>query len=197
MNQIKSAIDFTVYSSRRKHVWIKTFDSYQIRLFFLMLYLTITRTCLYNVDPLEPHFYIVKLGFMGVYIIFLFLFKNIDCGYSLEPPRRGGSNEYPQSIFLAEIWKNIRIFIRKFPFLEVKFSNYLNRLVFVMNVDAPCLRSTLNCCCSLQSTRIVQQLFTLPAVITINWKHKTRLDHLQFPPYKIPPNTMLKLWYIF
>ena len=25
--------------------------------------------------------------------------QNIDCGYSLEPPRRGGSNEYPQSVF--------------------------------------------------------------------------------------------------
>ena len=25
--------------------------------------------------------------------------KNIDCGYSLEPPRRGGSNECPQSTF--------------------------------------------------------------------------------------------------
>ena len=24
--------------------------------------------------------------------------QNIDCGYSLEPPRRGGSNEYPQSM---------------------------------------------------------------------------------------------------
>ena len=31
--------------------------------------------------------------------------QNIDCGYSLKPPRRGGSNEYPQSIFLAEIRK--------------------------------------------------------------------------------------------
>ena len=31
----------------------------------------ITKTCLYNVDPLKPHFYIVKLGFTGVYIIFL------------------------------------------------------------------------------------------------------------------------------
>ena len=30
---------------------------------------------------------------------------NIDCGYSLEPPRRGGSNEYPQSMFGAEIRK--------------------------------------------------------------------------------------------
>ena len=31
----------------------------------------ITKTCLYNFDPLQPHFYIVKLGFTGVYIIFL------------------------------------------------------------------------------------------------------------------------------
>ena len=27
--------------------------------------------------------------------------QNIDCGYSLEPPRRGGSNEYPQSMLLS------------------------------------------------------------------------------------------------
>ena len=31
----------------------------------------IMKTCLYNFDPLKPHFYIVKLGFAGVYIIFL------------------------------------------------------------------------------------------------------------------------------
>ena len=31
--------------------------------------------------------------------------QNIDCGYSLEPPRQGGSNEYPQSMFWEEIWK--------------------------------------------------------------------------------------------
>ena len=31
--------------------------------------------------------------------------QNIDCRYSLEPPRRGGSNEYPQSVFWAEIRK--------------------------------------------------------------------------------------------
>ena len=33
--------------------------------------------------------------------------QNIDCGYSLEPPRRGGSNEYPQFMVLAEIRKII------------------------------------------------------------------------------------------
>ena len=29
----------------------------------------------------------------GVYIICLSSAQKIDCGYSLEPPRRGGSNE--------------------------------------------------------------------------------------------------------
>ena len=33
--------------------------------------LHITKTRLYNFDPLQPHFYIVKVGFTGVYIIFL------------------------------------------------------------------------------------------------------------------------------
>ena len=33
--------------------------------------------------------------------------QNIDCGYSLEPPRRGGSNEYPQSMFSSKNKKNI------------------------------------------------------------------------------------------
>ena len=106
--------------------------------------------------PPKPHFYIVKLGFTGVFIIFLisaqnidcvyssthnlcfdqkyekiseflsenfqFLLvkfsvylnmhvfvistQNIDCGYPLEPPRRGGSNEYPQSMFLSRNKKN-------------------------------------------------------------------------------------------
>ena len=42
------------------------------------------KTELYNFDPLEPHFYLVKLGFAGVYIIFLISAQNIDCGYPLE-----------------------------------------------------------------------------------------------------------------
>ena len=37
--------------------------------------------------------------------IFLIFAQNIDCGYTLEPPRRGGSNEYPQSMFGAKIRK--------------------------------------------------------------------------------------------
>ena len=38
--------------------------------------------------------------------IFLIFAQNIECGYSLEPPRRGGSNEYPQSMFWSKNKKN-------------------------------------------------------------------------------------------
>ena len=31
--------------------------------------------------------------------IFLIFAQNIDCGYKLEPPKRAGSNEYPQRMF--------------------------------------------------------------------------------------------------
>ena len=31
----------------------------------------ITKTCVYTIDPLKPHFYVVKLGFIGVVNIFL------------------------------------------------------------------------------------------------------------------------------
>ena len=40
-----------------------------------------------------------------VFDIFHISAQSIDCGYSLEPPRRGGSNEYLQSMFWAEIRK--------------------------------------------------------------------------------------------
>ena len=50
--------------------------------------------------PLNPTFiYIVKLGFTGVYIIFLISAQKHRLWYSLEPPRRDGSNECPQSMF--------------------------------------------------------------------------------------------------
>ena len=39
--------------------------------FFLQGIQYITKTYLYNFNPLKPHFYRVKLGFAGVYIIFL------------------------------------------------------------------------------------------------------------------------------
>ena len=96
----------------------------------------ITKTCLYNFDPLKPHFYIVKPGFTGVYIIFLISAQKHRLWYSLEPPLRGGSNVYLQSMFWAEIWKMFEFFVWKFSiFRWLTFSVYLNRHVFVMLND--------------------------------------------------------------
>ena len=92
----------------------------KFRQFFYNLPATcITKTHLYNFDPLKPHFYIVKLGFTGVYIIFLFLLKNIDCGYSLEPPRVTSTH----NLCFEQKYEKYQIFLSEnFQFFEVKFS---------------------------------------------------------------------------
>ena len=88
------------------------------------------KTCLYNFDTLKPHFYKVKLGLTGVYIIFLIFAQKHRLWVLVRTASRGGSNEHPQSIFWAEIWKKYQIFLpENFPFLVVKFSIYLNRRV--------------------------------------------------------------------
>ena len=56
----------------------------------------------------------------------------MDCGYSLEPPHWGSSNEDTQSMFWAEIEKYLIFLSQNFHFLVVKFSLYLNRHAFVM-----------------------------------------------------------------
>ena len=65
---------------------------------------------------LKPHFYIVKLGFTGVYIIFLISAQNIDCEYSLEPPRRGGSDEYRNLCFEQKYEKYQNFYLKIFIF---------------------------------------------------------------------------------
>ena len=103
----------------------------------------ITKTCLYNFDPLKPHFYIVKLGFTGVYIIVHIFAQN----YRLWVLFKVASNEavltsthnlcfeqkyekYPS--FWVFFFFLFFFLSATFQFLEVKFSTYLNRRVFVM-----------------------------------------------------------------
>ena len=45
----------------------------------------------------------------------LFLDRNICCGYSLESPRRGDSNEYPQHMFLWRTIKSCSLIIIRYP----------------------------------------------------------------------------------
>ena len=53
--------------------------------------------------------------------------QNIDCVYSLEPPHRDGSNEYPQSMFISRNTENnvypcnIQFYYIKVGFMRVKF----------------------------------------------------------------------------
>ena len=74
----------------------------------------------------QIHAYIILYSKTGVYRGYYFSYfakKNIDCGYLLEPPRWGSSNEYPQSMFWAEKWKILEFFIWKFSFLDCKIFN--------------------------------------------------------------------------
>ena len=74
---------------------------------FRLLNLHVTKTCLYNIDPLKSHFYIVKLGFTWVYIIFLILLKNIDCEYSLDTP--GNQSTCTPTVYYKEISKPVLV----------------------------------------------------------------------------------------
>ena len=92
-----------------------------------------TKTYLYNSDAIKAYLYIVKLGFAGVNIIFLISpQENIDCRYSLEPPRRDGSNEYPQSMFWAEIWKYQKFDLKILSFRWWNFQ-YIFNIVYSNN----------------------------------------------------------------
>ena len=60
--------------------------------------------------------------------------QNVDCVYSLEPPRRGGSNKYSQSMFLSRT-KKIIYFPLNPSFTILKWGlrgSKLYRYVFVM-----------------------------------------------------------------
>ena len=64
------------------------------------------------------------------FVVFLIFAQNIDCGCMLEPPRRGGSNEYPQSMFWS---KNKKVYpcIPQFYYIKVGFKGvFITRTCF-------------------------------------------------------------------
>ena len=78
-----------------------------------------------NVDLLTPNFYKVKLEFTGVYILLLFLLKNIDCEYSLEPPQDCGySLRVPTIYVLRKNKKNINFLYKIIIFAALKIAAY-------------------------------------------------------------------------
>ena len=109
-----------------------------IRIFILKLsvfgeeiFNVITKTCLYNFDPHKPHFYIRKLGFTGVYIIFLISAQTHRLWVLVRTASSRRFKRVPTIYILSRNMKNIRIFLSEnFHFLVVKFSVFLNRHVF-------------------------------------------------------------------
>ena len=67
---------------------------------------------------------------MGFFFILYIFAQSIHCGYTLEQPRRGGSNEYPQCTFWIEN-KKIR-YTSAYPSFAIESGVYITRHVFVM-----------------------------------------------------------------
>ena len=116
----------------------------------------ITKTRLYNFDSLKPHFYTVRLGFTGVYIIFFFLLENIDCGTRLNRLAEAVLTSTTIYVLSRNMKKNISFFFlsEKIQFLEVKFSIYLNRGVFCNGMKKLCIL----CCPKMHRGKIVTRM---------------------------------------
>ena len=67
--------------------------------------------------------------------------QHIDCGYSLEPPQRGGSNEYPQSMFLSKNKKN-NVYPCKPQFYYVKLGFKGVKIIYACFRDAVAITDT-------------------------------------------------------
>ena len=105
--------------------------------------LHITKTHLYNFDPLKPHFYIVKLAFTGVYIISLISTQKHRLWVRVRTasPRRF-YRVYHNLCFEKEYEEYQHFYLKIFHILVVKFSIYLNRRAFIM-IRGPILGPTL------------------------------------------------------
>ena len=119
---------------------------------FIINYI-IMKTCLYSFDPLKPNFYRVKLGFTGVYIIFLISAQKHRLCVCIRTASPRWFQLVP-TMFWAKILKKIRVFLSEnfqlfwagiwriseflsdffffFFFLVVKFSVNLKSHVFIM-----------------------------------------------------------------
>ena len=91
----------------------------------------ITKTYLCNFNPLKPHFYIVKLGFTGVYTIFLISAQKHRLWVLIRTAEAVLTSTH-NLCFEQKYEKYQNILSENFQFLVVKFSIYLNRRVFIM-----------------------------------------------------------------
>ena len=102
-----------------------------------------------NITKTRLFKYILKISppktesFQTKFLIFFHISaQNIDCWFSLEPPRRGGSNEYPQSMFLSRSNKTIvyhckpQFYYIKVGFMGVKIIWVCFRDVYTITINS-------------------------------------------------------------
>ena len=107
-------------------------------MFYLKLIFPITKTRLFKY--IENFTAKKRKVFRYLILMFHIPAQNIDCGYSSEPPRRGGSNEYPQSMFLSRNKKN-NVYPCKLQLYYIKVGlrgSKLYRHVFMMPILNAC-----------------------------------------------------------
>ena len=89
-------ITFTAAGVKYCVAVVKRLPVLHLRLVYILwsfrITITKTRLCKYTLRILLPRNENFQMKISA---------QNIDCGYSLEPTRRGGSNEYPKSMLLS------------------------------------------------------------------------------------------------
>ena len=99
------------------------------------IYCTSRKHTFIILTPLKPHFYLVKLGFTGVYIIFLISDQKHRLWVLVRTASARQFLWVPTIYVLSRNMKDIRNFLSEnSQILEMKFSIYLNRRVFVMKL---------------------------------------------------------------
>ena len=85
----------------KKSAW-ESKDIYLSLLYFFSAFQKQAYSNIFKISPPKTESFQIKI------LIFFFHIsaQNIDCEYSLEPPHRGSSKEYPQSMFLIRNKKN-------------------------------------------------------------------------------------------
>ena len=114
------------------YVKIKAHTRKRIRYMYDHTKKIITKTCLYNFDPLKPQFYIAKLGFTGVYIIFLISDQKQRLWVLVRTASSRRFSRVPKIHVSSRNYNYMNFLFENFHFLIVKFSVYFKRRVFVM-----------------------------------------------------------------
>ena len=126
----------------------------------------ITKTYRYNFDSLKPHFYIAELGFTYAWLFFLFLLKNIDCGYSLSAVVTSRHN-----LCFKQKYETIRIFTWKLIYIIMRTEDGSSLAVWTAVYENTLLLLTywcVTCLLSILKTRLFKYIanFTTKK----NWK---------------------------